>query len=139
MDGASNCDLHCSPALSIQHLAVPTALHQPVGMLCNAEACEVVCIRDVTTCTPLGHCRKYEAQNRAVVLEMIGDLPEADSKPPTNMLFVCKLNQVTTEEVSLANCKESIWACICVETVWVRGALLLRHDSNFDQGEYPIF
>lgn len=31
---------------------------------------------------------------RAVVLEMIGDLPEADSKPPTNMLFVCKLNPV---------------------------------------------
>ena len=25
---------------------------------------------------------------------MIGDLPEADSKPPTNMLFVCKLNGV---------------------------------------------
>ncbi len=33
-----------------------------------------------------------------MVLEMIGDLPEADSKPPTNMLFVAKLNQVTTEE-----------------------------------------
>ena len=31
---------------------------------------------------------------RAVVLEMIGDLPEADAKPPENMLFVCKLNQV---------------------------------------------
>ena len=30
---------------------------------------------------------------RAVVLEMIGDLPEADAKPPENMLFVCKLNQ----------------------------------------------
>ncbi len=45
------------------------------------------------------HCyRRSEAQNRAVVLEMIGDLPEADSKPPTNMLFVAKLNQVTTEE-----------------------------------------
>eukprot|EP00208_Stichococcus_sp_RCC1054_P000912 CAMPEP_0206138928 /NCGR_PEP_ID=MMETSP1473-20131121/3988_1 /ASSEMBLY_ACC=CAM_ASM_001109 /TAXON_ID=1461547 /ORGANISM="Stichococcus sp, Strain RCC1054" /LENGTH=338 /DNA_ID=CAMNT_0053532493 /DNA_START=621 /DNA_END=1634 /DNA_ORIENTATION=- len=42
--------------------------------------------------------RKKEAQARAVVLEMIGDLPEADSKPPTNMLFVCKLNQATTEE-----------------------------------------
>ena len=54
--------------------------------------------------------RKYEAQNRAVVLEMIGDLPEADSKPPTNMLFVCKLNQVTTEEVSLAVCKGRVWA-----------------------------
>ena len=43
-------------------------------------------------------CRRSEAQNRAVVLEMIGDLPEADSKPPTNMLFIAKLNQVTTEE-----------------------------------------
>jgi len=43
-------------------------------------------------------CRKSEAQNRAVVLEMIGDLPEADSKPPSNMLFIAKLNQVTTEE-----------------------------------------
>lgn len=42
--------------------------------------------------------RLNEAKNRAVVLEMIGDLPEADSKPPTNMLFVCKLNPVTTEE-----------------------------------------
>jgi peptidyl-prolyl cis-trans isomerase-like 4 len=42
--------------------------------------------------------REAEAKNRAVVLEMIGDLPEADVKPPENMLFVCKLNQVTTEE-----------------------------------------
>ena len=37
---------------------------------------------------------KSEAFNRAVVLEMIGDLPEADAKPPSNMLFICKLNQV---------------------------------------------
>lgn len=29
---------------------------------------------------------------------MIGDLPEADSKPPSNMLFIAKLNPVTTEE-----------------------------------------
>lgn len=43
--------------------------------------------------------RQREAENRAVVLEMIGDLPEADAKPPSNMLFVCKLNPVTTEEV----------------------------------------
>jgi peptidyl-prolyl cis-trans isomerase-like 4 len=33
-----------------------------------------------------------------VVLEMIGDLPEADAAPPPNMLFVCKLNPVTSEE-----------------------------------------
>lgn len=25
---------------------------------------------------------------------MIGDLPEADAKPPPNMLFICKLNPV---------------------------------------------
>ncbi|GAX85095.1 hypothetical protein CEUSTIGMA_g12515.t1 [Chlamydomonas eustigma] len=42
--------------------------------------------------------RRAEAHNRAVVLEMIGDLPEADAAPPSNMLFVCKLNPVTTEE-----------------------------------------
>lgn len=35
--------------------------------------------------------RKEEAKSRAVVLEMIGDLPDADVKPPSNMLFVCKV------------------------------------------------
>ena len=54
---------------------------------------------EVTLCDSLCMCcRKSEAQNRAVVLEMIGDLPEADSKPPSNMLFIAKLNPVTTEE-----------------------------------------
>lgn len=42
--------------------------------------------------------RKSEAHHRAVVLEMVGDLPDADAKPPSNMLFICKLNPVTTEE-----------------------------------------
>eukprot|EP00850_Spirogloea_muscicola_P015838 SM000125S26043 [mRNA] locus=s125:148:4853:+ [translate_table: standard] len=53
--------------------------------------------------------RAKEAHSRAVVLEMacsqpwlangqIGDLPEADAKPPENVLFVCKLNPVTEEE-----------------------------------------
>ena len=41
---------------------------------------------------------RKEAKSRAVVLEMIGDLPEADAKPPDNQLFVCKLNPVTTDE-----------------------------------------
>lgn len=36
-----------------------------------------------------------EARSRAEVLEMIGDLPVADVKPPDNVLFVCKLNPVT--------------------------------------------
>ncbi|EDQ90496.1 uncharacterized protein MONBRDRAFT_16038 [Monosiga brevicollis MX1] len=42
--------------------------------------------------------RKREAAGRAQILEMIGDLPDADVKPPENILFVCKLNAVTTDE-----------------------------------------
>ena len=42
--------------------------------------------------------REREAHNRAVVLELIGDLPDADAKPPEESLFVCKLNPVTTDE-----------------------------------------
>ncbi|CAM6129617.1 unnamed protein product [Calypogeia fissa] len=41
--------------------------------------------------------RKKEAHSRAVVLEMIGDIPEAEVAPPENVLFVCKLNPVTEE------------------------------------------
>ncbi|CAG0921455.1 unnamed protein product [Notodromas monacha] len=39
-----------------------------------------------------------EARSRATVLEMIGDIPDADIAPPENVLFVCKLNPVTTSE-----------------------------------------
>jgi len=42
--------------------------------------------------------RDAEAKKRAVVLEMIGDLPDAEIKPPDNVLFVCKLNAITTDE-----------------------------------------
>eukprot|EP00249_Psilotum_nudum_P015471 c25343_g1_i1 orf=356-2314(-) len=42
--------------------------------------------------------REKEAHSRAVVLEMVGDIPEAEVKPPDNVLFVCKLNPVTQEE-----------------------------------------
>ncbi|NWT51002.1 PPIL4 protein, partial [Erythrocercus mccallii] len=37
-----------------------------------------------------------EAKTRAILLEMMGDLPDADIKPPENVLFVCRLNPVTT-------------------------------------------
>jgi len=37
-------------------------------------------------------------KSRGEVLEIIGDIPAADVKPPDNVLFVCKLNQVTTSE-----------------------------------------
>ncbi|KAK7081882.1 Peptidyl-prolyl cis-trans isomerase-like 4 [Halocaridina rubra] len=37
-----------------------------------------------------------EAKARATILEMVGDLPDSDMAPPENVLFVCKLNPVTT-------------------------------------------
>ncbi|BES88187.1 Cyclophilin type peptidyl-prolyl cis-trans isomerase/CLD [Nesidiocoris tenuis] len=39
-----------------------------------------------------------EAKARATILEIVGDLPEADCAPPENVLFVCKLNPVTTDD-----------------------------------------
>ena len=38
---------------------------------------------------------------------MIGDLPEADAKPPEDMLFVCKLNQVRCAGVDECRCCDS--------------------------------
>lgn len=43
-------------------------------------------------------CREREAAAQALTLEMVGDLPFAEVKPPENVLFVCKLNPVTTDE-----------------------------------------
>ena len=39
--------------------------------------------------------REREAKAQATTLELIGDLPFAEVKPPENVLFVCKLNPVT--------------------------------------------
>ena len=42
--------------------------------------------------------QRKEDRSRAVVLEMLGDLPDADIRAPENVLFICKLNSVTTDE-----------------------------------------
>ena len=39
-----------------------------------------------------------DSKSNAQILEMVGDIPDADGKPPENVLFVCKLNPVTTAE-----------------------------------------
>ena len=46
----------------------------------------------------LGVCEEKEAHSRAVILESVGDIPDAEMKPPENLLFVCKLNPSTEEE-----------------------------------------
>ena len=38
------------------------------------------------------------AEHRANVLTIVGDLPSADAEPDKNVLFVCKLNPITTDE-----------------------------------------
>ena len=42
--------------------------------------------------------RERDAKAQALTLEMVGDLPFAEVKPPENVLFVCKLNPVTQDE-----------------------------------------
>ena len=42
--------------------------------------------------------RRRNAEAAALTLEIVGDLPHADIKPPENVLFVCKLNPVTRSE-----------------------------------------
>ena len=39
-----------------------------------------------------------DARANAEILEIVGDIPDADAKPPENVLFVCKLNPATTSE-----------------------------------------
>ena len=39
-----------------------------------------------------------DSKSNAQILEMVGDIPDADGRPPENVLFVCKLNPVTTAE-----------------------------------------
>ena len=42
--------------------------------------------------------RAQDARAAALTLEMVGDLPFANVRPPENVLFVCKLNAVTRDE-----------------------------------------
>lgn len=42
--------------------------------------------------------RDRAAKSNALILEIIGDLPSADVKPPENVLFVCKLNPITQSD-----------------------------------------
>lgn len=42
--------------------------------------------------------RNKEAKARATILEIVGDIPDADIAPPENVLFICKLNPVTSDD-----------------------------------------
>eukprot|EP00128_Syssomonas_multiformis_P002243 Colp12_sorted_trinity150504_noHs@20282 len=55
-------------------------------------------LRNMTEEEIMNYMKEKDAKSNAVLLEMIGDLPDADIKPPDNVLFVCKLNPVTRDE-----------------------------------------
>ena len=42
--------------------------------------------------------KEQESKNQALTLELLDDLPDSEIKPPENILFVCKLNPITTDE-----------------------------------------
>jgi peptidyl-prolyl cis-trans isomerase-like 4 len=42
--------------------------------------------------------KKKLAKAQSTILEMVGDIADADVAPPDNVLFVCKLNPVTADE-----------------------------------------
>lgn len=42
--------------------------------------------------------KEHEAKTRAVILEMLGDLPDSSIAPPENVAFICKLHPVTTDQ-----------------------------------------
>ena len=57
-----------------------------------------------------------EAKARATILEMVGDLPDADVAPPENVLFVCKLNPVTTDDdlmIIFSRFGKIVWYICC--------------------------
>jgi peptidyl-prolyl cis-trans isomerase-like 4 len=41
---------------------------------------------------------KQQSRSRAQILVELGDIPDADIKPPDDVLFVCRLNPITSED-----------------------------------------
>ena len=54
--------------------------------------------------------REREARAQALTLEIVGDLPYAEVKPPENVLFVCKLNPVTEGLLLAGSRSRSSWS-----------------------------
>ena len=66
--------------------------------------------------------REREARAQALTLEIVGDLPYAEVKPPENVLFVCKLNPVTEgQSVDPATFTRSrLTGATQQTTIWIR-------------------
>lgn len=63
-------------------------INQDMEILFDNQKSELEVIEDI---------KKHEARTREIVLETLNNIPDADIKPPENVLFVCKLNPETSE------------------------------------------
>nr|AAH56814.1 Peptidylprolyl isomerase (cyclophilin)-like 4 [Danio rerio] len=77
-----------------------------------------------------------EAKTQAILLEMVGDLPDADIKPPENVLFVCKLNPVTTDEdLEIIFSRFGLIKCCEIIRDWKTGESLCYAFIEFEKEE----
>ncbi|XP_043088606.1 peptidyl-prolyl cis-trans isomerase-like 4 isoform X1 [Puntigrus tetrazona] len=77
-----------------------------------------------------------EAKTQAILLEMVGDLPDADIKPPENVLFVCKLNPVTTDEdLEIIFSRFGLIKCCEIIRDWKTGESLCYAFIEFEKVE----
>ncbi|KAI9333359.1 RNA binding protein [Zopfochytrium polystomum] len=81
-------------------LAVPSRSPSPTPAMLKSSRIgeDEELFPDVDPETAERESKEREAAARALTLEMIGDLPFAEIRPPENVLFVCKLNPVTRDE-----------------------------------------
>lgn len=75
--------------------------------------------------------RRNNASAAALTLEIVGDLPHAEIKPPENILFVCKLNPVTrSDDLELIFSRfGKICSCEVIRDKKVRDVLIQTGDS----------
>ncbi|XP_062293033.1 peptidyl-prolyl cis-trans isomerase-like 4 [Scomber scombrus] len=80
--------------------------------------------------------KEKEAKTQAILLEMVGDLPDADVRPPENVLFVCKLNPVTTDEdLEIIFSRFGTIKCCEIIRDWKSGDSLCYAFIEFDKQE----
>ncbi|XP_050995388.1 peptidyl-prolyl cis-trans isomerase-like 4 [Labeo rohita] len=80
--------------------------------------------------------KEKEAKTQAILLEMVGDLPDADIKPPENVLFVCKLNPVTTDEdLEIIFSRFGLIKCCEIIRDWKTGESLCYAFIEFEKVE----
>lgn len=81
-----------------ENLKIPEESPAPKPGVFDGLLPEDAVIEDLDEEERLERLAEYNARSKAELLALIGDRPDADVKPPDNVLFVCKLNPDTNAE-----------------------------------------